>query len=684
MRAQRPLQVRLALVALVVLVAIVAALGSWQVLAARQYQQREIDTGEVTAAHLASRALASALGSRLELINNLAEQPHLASLFAPTKLQGLSQLGVELHLLYPGFAGFQIASASGRLDFSWPAEPPMTSTRVSKSNFFIGVMRSGRPYVSEAFRQQASPHELVVGLAAPVRASSGRIVGILQGTLSAAALAATIGGLGLAGGGRLVILDQAGHALSGAAAGAAQSYESWPLVSTALRGHTGSASGKVPGFSGTRLIGYASVPAIGWAVFAEAPLSLLNSPLAALTVRLIAIGLVVSVLALGTALLVASLLRRLTREHQRAGAVLACVGEGVATIDPTGCAVHVNPALGRLASRAPGDMIGRPWAEAFSLYDQRGDAVTWEHSIVHEAITTARVVASSGYDIHVARTDGRRTPVAITAAPLVAGDELLGGVVVMRDVSHEREVDQLKSSLVSTVSHELRTPLTMIQGFAELLLTRTDLGDERSRQALQQVHGSAERLGRLIDDLLSVSRIDSGKLTAEFSAVDLGDVIKQVVASFANGGERVVVEIGPNLPEVLADYDKMVQVVTNLLSNALKYSPDDSVVRVAARSHDNHAELSVADEGIGLSADESTQIFEKFSRANRAEVRKVGGTGLGLYITKSLVELQHGQLWVRSELGVGSTFSLSLPLATERRITHEDGEGRRFAEALNC
>jgi signal transduction histidine kinase len=278
--------------------------------------------------------------------------------------------------------------------------------------------------------------------------------------------------------------------------------------------------------------------------------------------------------------------------------------------------------------------------------------------------------------LHLARADGQRLPVAITAAPLRAGNELLGAVVVLRDVSREREVDQLKSSLVSTVSHELRTPLTMVQGFSELLLSREDLGEKRSREALEQIHASAQRLGRLIDDLLSVSRIDSGKLRVDLGAVDVRGVVEEVVkvaGSQAEGGhaqgalfaDRLVVEVAPGLPAVMADRDKLVQVVMNLVSNALKYSPSGATVRIVAERKRDHAEISVIDKGIGMTEAECAQVFEKFTRADRPEVRKVSGTGLGLYITKSLVEMQHGQVWVHSEPGKGSVFALSLPLTPE-------------------
>ena len=683
---RQPALVRLALGALVFLVAIVAVLGTWQVVAARDSQRSQIENGEVTEAHLASSALASALASRLQLVSNLADQPAVSKLFVGTSTSALSELVPELHLLYPGFASFDVISASGRVEARWPSDPAAIGTSVSTKDFFTGVVRSGHPYISQAIQQASAPRELVVGLAAPVRDSSGQIVGILQGTLAASTIGSIIGGTTIRSGGQLVIIDQAGHPLSGPAAGASRSFGSMSLVASGLAGGTGSASGAVPGFSGSRLVGYAPVPSTGWVVMVEDPLATLDSPLTGLTERLVAIGLVVLVLAIGTALLVATLLRRLTREHEEAGALLASVGEGVASIDLSGRPMRVNPALARLTGRSAADLTGHEWSEALHLYDQRGRAVTWEDSIASEAIRERRVIASTGYGVHLAHCDGRRVPIALTAAPLLVGDDLLGAVVVVRDVSHEREVDQLKSSLVSTVSHELRTPLTMIQGFSELLLTRDDLDPARSREALEQVHASSKRLGRLIDDLLSVSRIDSGKLTADLAPVQLADVVAEAVRTFGDETSvRFHAEIEQGLPAVLADRDKMVQVVTNLVSNAAKYSPDASPVRIVASSAGDHAELSVIDCGIGMTGAECSQVFEKFSRSARPEVRKVGGTGLGLYISTRLVELQHGQLWVQSKPDEGSVFSLSIPFAEQppAKENSQNGQRRSLENAIN-
>lgn len=217
---------------------------------------------------------------------------------------------------------------------------------------------------------------------------------------------------------------------------------------------------------------------------------------------------------------------------------------------------------------------------------------------------------------------------------------------------------------VSTVSHELHTPLTMIQGFSELLLTRA-LTQEKSHEAIWQINSAATRLCRLIDDLLSVSRIESGRLTLRAAPVGLAEVVREVVAGFQTDRD-IEVDIEAGLPPVMADRDMMVQILTNLVSNALKYSPPQTAVSVQARQRDAAVEVAVKDLGIGMTDDDARRIFGKFFRVDRDEVREAGGTGLGLYITKQLVERQGGRITARSEPGRGSTFVFGLPAASEQ------------------
>ena len=297
--------------------------------------------------------------------------------------------------------------------------------------------------------------------------------------------------------------------------------------------------------------------------------------------------------------------------------------------------------------------------------DERNQVLTWKDSVVARAMSERRVVASRGFSWTLLAASGANIPVAVTAAPLTTDDgQISGAVAVVRDVSREREVDELKSSLVSTVSHELRTPLTMIRGFSELLLTRRDLDSRRSQEAIEHIHDSARRLGRLIDDLLSVSRIESGSLSSELRPVELRRVVDEVLVIIASaGGDRVDVDLSAELPAVLADSDQLFQVLTNLLSNAIKYSSPESRVKMSAIVSSDQMHISVSDEGIGMTPGEAAQVFGKFSRVDRPEVRGVGGTGLGLYITRRLVDLMGGSIWVRSKAGEGSVFTFSLRIA---------------------
>lgn len=378
----------------------------------------------------------------------------------------------------------------------------------------------------------------------------------------------------------------------------------------------------------------------------------------------------------------------LRRSEARKTALLGSIAEGVITTDADGRITSINPAMERLSGWRQAEVVGRKYSEAYPAFGAFGEPVPQEERILARALSDKAIVTSRGFDMFFRIRDGTRIPVSATAAPISGGDgESVGAVEVVRDVSDEREVDELKSSLVSTVSHELRTPLTMIQGFSELLLTR-DLAEKRSQEALREINASAERLSRLIEDLLSVSRIESGRLVARTEPERLDEVIDEVVTGFDKREDRsLVVDVEPHLPKVMADRDKLVQILTNLVSNALKYSAPDTGVKVTVGKVGATVHVAVTDRGIGLTEEEQSQLFSKFFRADRDEVRDAGGTGLGLYIAKSLVEMQNGQLWVNSELGEGSSFHFSLPVAAEN--DNENGavtfgvERRRLEEALD-
>jgi signal transduction histidine kinase len=235
---------------------------------------------------------------------------------------------------------------------------------------------------------------------------------------------------------------------------------------------------------------------------------------------------------------------------------------------------------------------------------------------------------------------------------------------IHRALEQLRQFDRLKDEFIAIVSHELRTPLTSVYG-AAMTLGRADLDEERRDALLHIVSTESERLARLLDDILTVSRLDSGRSEVSIAPIEPLELVTEVVDSAREHlpSERSIeVSSAPAPPEVAADPDKLRQVLVNLIDNALKYGSDGNV-EVRVEPHDDVLRFSVTDAGPGIPYNEQKQIFEKFHRLDPNMTRGKGGTGLGLYICRELVDRMDGRIWVDSEPGVGSTFSFELPVA---------------------
>lgn len=227
-----------------------------------------------------------------------------------------------------------------------------------------------------------------------------------------------------------------------------------------------------------------------------------------------------------------------------------------------------------------------------------------------------------------------------------------------------------KSQILSTVSHELKTPLTSIIGYVDRLLPRRDtVGplNERQERYLENVQSDSLRLKILIDDILDISRIEAGGLELDLTTLQVQPEVEHIIGSiqdqFSDKDIQLVRAIPPELPPVKADQLRFSQIVTNLLTNAYKYSPAGGSVTVAAREDADSVQIDVCDTGIGISGEDQIRLFTKFFRADNSLTRRENGTGLGLYIVKHLIEAHGGSIWVESQEGKGSTFSFTLPLA---------------------
>lgn len=253
------------------------------------------------------------------------------------------------------------------------------------------------------------------------------------------------------------------------------------------------------------------------------------------------------------------------------------------------------------------------------------------------------------------------------AVPVPFGPEGKGSLLVIQDITELRRLEHVRTEFVANVSHELRTPLTSIKGYLETLLDRALDEPATARRFLAIAHAHAERLGRLVDDLLQLSDIETGRVTLKLSPTVLHDATRDVSAIFANQAAQknlaLLNQVPPDL-RALADRDRLVQILVNLVDNAVKYTPEGGQITLGARHAPRDVvEVWVGDTGIGIPSTDLPRITERFYRVDRARSRELGGTGLGLAIVKHLVQAHGGELRIDSELRKGTTIRFTLPAA---------------------
>ena len=362
-----------------------------------------------------------------------------------------------------------------------------------------------------------------------------------------------------------------------------------------------------------------------------------------------------------------------TLDQARLVDIIGDSSDGVFIVSPDERILSWNPAMEDMSNVPAADAIGRPVLELLSVGDPGGDQVVRLHpvpatarAVPQGAVAGSGLPSETGDAMILGRGPGRRW-VRYTKNVMRDRD---GGVkahvVVARDVSAEMEAEQAKREFVATISHELRTPLTPLKGFLLTLLRGTVAISSRERDEYYGImFDQVTRLERLIEDLLEASRLETAGASVEIRHVELGAVVRQQIREFAQcQPTRPIQMVGPRRNvNVHADPIRVAQVVANLLSNAMKYSPADSPIVVTLSSDEDEALIAVRDQGEGVPADKQDRIFDRFYRIETGLTRRTNGTGLGLYITKRLVEAMGGRIWVDSHHTGGSTFFVTLQRA---------------------
>jgi PAS domain S-box-containing protein len=359
------------------------------------------------------------------------------------------------------------------------------------------------------------------------------------------------------------------------------------------------------------------------------------------------------------------LVRAVVRGKHESEAVIQASANGILVVDGRGWVVDMNPALERLTGWTLREARGQPCCDIIGCGADGGSRTARHPACPLEV--GAHEAERRFLEYHILTRDGRSIPVEASYGLIRDDDgELSRIVIVFRDITRQKEVSRLQAEFIANVSHELRTPLALIKGYATTLLSpAVEMDEEETRRFLSNVSVAADHLGRMIDDLLWASRMETEQMQLQLQHFDLCQEVRQVLAWFQPhaGACRLAADLLDEELMVYADPDRVEQVLVNLLTNAVKYSPDGGTVTVQGRllGDPPWAMVHVVDQGQGIAPEHLPHLFDRYYLTEDSQK----GIGLGLYICRGLVEAMGGQIWAASEVGEGSTFSFTLPVAVE-------------------
>lgn len=367
----------------------------------------------------------------------------------------------------------------------------------------------------------------------------------------------------------------------------------------------------------------------------------------------------------------------LSQVANKSEVVINAIADGVIAVNSQGIIQLINPAAQQIIGWGKQDALALSYKSVLKLLDKNGNEVTAATDPVANTLATNQQVTTS--DLFLLTNSEKRLLVSVNVSPV--GQLGAGAIIVFRDITKEKSEEREQAEFISTASHEMRTPVASIEGYLGLALNpATATIDEKARDFINKAHASAQHLGRLFQDLLDVTKAEDGRLSNNPKVVDVVAFTHEIIEGLKpKADEKGLRTLFKPLPEddrnerrlnpvfyVNVDNDHLREVIGNLIENAIKYTPKGDVV-VDIGGDGDHVTISVADSGIGIPKEDQAHLFQKFYRVDNTETREIGGTGLGLYLCRRLVETMNGRIWVDSEYKQGSTFYVELP-----RTSHED------------
>jgi two-component system, OmpR family, sensor histidine kinase VicK len=364
--------------------------------------------------------------------------------------------------------------------------------------------------------------------------------------------------------------------------------------------------------------------------------------------------------------------------------ILSTIDDGVALLDKNGVIQMTNPAAGKIIGWEQKDMNGLDYASVFIIVNEKNEPLTNGANPI--ARTLLDGVSHRDNNAYILTKNKKAVALGITVTPLLEKNQLLNGaVIVLRDVTNERYQDKQRAEFISTASHEMRTPVAAIEGYLALALNdKVARIDDKARSYLEKAHDSTQHLGKLFQDLLTTAKAEDGRLQNNPQEIEVGDLLQKLTEDMrftaekkglsvdyligASKDDASIASVGPSdskkvikpLYYINADKDRITEVILNLFDNAFKYT-ETGKITVGLTGDKNVVQIRIQDTGNGISAEDIPHLFEKFYRVDNTATRAIGGTGLGLFICKKVIEMYDGRIWVNSEVGKGSTFYINLP-----------------------
>ncbi len=364
----------------------------------------------------------------------------------------------------------------------------------------------------------------------------------------------------------------------------------------------------------------------------------------------------------------------------KAEVVIKAITNGVIALDKQGVVELINPAAQKLIGWESRDALKLDYKSVLQLVDKESNELTTANDPIYQALSTNEEVRSEDYTLIT--NSGKKLLISLVVSPV--GQIGSGIIIVFRDITKEKTEEREQAEFISTASHEMRTPVASIEGYLGLALNpATAQIDEKARNYITKAHEVAQHLGRLFQDLLDITKAEDGRLSNNPRAVEVVSFVQDVIDGLRPQAEaKGLILVYKPVPEPTAvekpsrslnpvfyaniDNDHLREVVANLVENAIKYTKQGTI-SIDIGGDDKQIQISVEDTGIGIPAEDLPHLFQKFYRVDNSDTREIGGTGLGLYLSRRLVETMEGRIWAESEHGRGSTFFIAIP-----RISHQE------------